>query len=263
MFFVLSKVFWLLAQPLSIVLVLLACAIVLLFVGRRKLAIALLVPTALVHTLTSFTSFGYVIIQPLEARFSVPETMPENVATIIVLGGATLARPSTARQTSELNEAGDRLTTALWLARFYPEASLVLSGGAGLLDDTTEAEATTMQRFFIQQGIAPERLVLEEASRNTDENSAFTRDYLATVDGPAILVTSAFHMPRSMGLFRKQGLDLIAWPTDYRSSGREGFGFDIANPVNNLSVTTVAMKEWIGLVVYHWTGRTADLLPSP
>ncbi len=262
MFFVASKVFWLLAQPLSVVFLLVLAGLIALLVGRRRLAATGLVLALLVHGLVSFTSLGFLLIQPLEARFSVPDEPPERVGAIIMLGGATLARVSTVRQVAELNAAGDRLVTTLWLAQRYPEAPVVLSGGTGLLSGKTESEATTAERLLVAHGIARDRLRLEGQSRNTDENAALTRDLLAEVDGPVVLVTSAFHMPRSVALFEEQGIPVVPWPTDYRSSGNEGFGIDIANPVHNLDVASIAIKEWIGLVAYHWTGRTSELLPA-
>ncbi len=262
MFFVASKVFWLLAQPLSIVFLLMLVGFVALLAGRRRLAIAGIALALLVHGLVSFTSIGYLMIQPLEARFSVPDELPEEAGAIVMLGGATLARVSTARQVAELNEAGDRLVATLWLAARYPDAPIVISGGSGLLNGDTESEAVTAERLLVAHGIPPERLRLEGESRNTDENAALTREMLEDLDGPILLVTSAFHMPRSVALFAAQGVPVVPWPVDYRSSGREHFGIDLANPVNNLEVASVAIKEWIGLLAYHWTGCTDELLPS-
>ncbi len=263
MFFVASKMFWLLAQPVSLVLLSLVLALVLVGFGRRRLAIGLLALGGLVQFLVAFTSLGYVLIQPLENRFPMPQTPPETVRAIVVLGGATLARPSTARGVVELNQAGDRLVAGLWLARTYPEARIILSGGEGFLMGETESEAETMRRFFVNFGIAEERLVLEGESRNTAENASFTRDMLGEGEGELILVTSAFHMPRSVGIYRQEGVAVVPWPTDYRSAGNQGFGIDIANPNQNLETATLALREWIGLLAYHWTGRSAALLPAP
>ncbi|KKB07321.1 YdcF family protein [Devosia chinhatensis] len=263
MFFAASKVFWLMVQPTSLVLLLVLAGIGLLIGRRRRLAVTVLGLGALVQFLVGFTSLGYVLIQPLENRFSVPATPPERVGAIIMLGGATMARPSTARQVSELNQAGDRLTTTLWLAQTYPQARIVLSGGGGFLMGETESEAETMRRFLRSFGVSEERLLLEGESRNTAENASFTRDMLESVEGDILLVTSAFHMPRSVGIYREQGIDVIAWPTDYRSAGDQGFGIDIANPNQNLETATVAIREWVGLVAYHWTGRSTALLPAP
>ncbi|KQN69788.1 hypothetical protein ASE94_11845 [Devosia sp. Leaf64] len=263
MFFLVSKIFWLVAQPSSIVVLLLLLALGFALLRKRKSSIAALVLAVLVHGLVGYTTLGYVIIQPLEDRFSVPATPPQAVNAIIMLGGATLARPSSARQIAELNDAGDRLTTTLWLANAYPTAKIVVSGGSGVLDDEGESEAETAKRFFSMHGISEDRFILEGESRNTDENVAFTESLLGDLaNGNVILVTSAFHMPRSVGIFSKAGLRVIPWPTDYRTPGPQGLWFDIANPVQNLNVTTVAIKEWIGLAVYYWTGKTTTFLPQ-
>lgn len=174
-----------------------------------------------------------------------------------------MARPSTARQVTELNQAGDRLTTTLWLAQRYPQAQVVLSGGGGFLLGETESEAETMRRFFVSFGVADSRLVLEGQSMNTAENASFTRDALEGGEGVVLLVTSAFHMPRSVGIYRQEGVEVVAWPTDYRSAGSQGFEIDLANPNQNLETATIAIREWIGLLAYSITGRSDDLFPGP
>ncbi|MBJ3783255.1 YdcF family protein [Devosia sediminis] len=263
MFFAVSKVFWLLVQPISLVLLLILAAIALVAFHRRRLAIGALSVAALIVGFGAFTSLGYVLIQPLEDRFALPQAEPASVRAIVMLGGATKARPSTARQTVALNDAGERLTTTLWLARRYPEASIVLSGGGGLLAGDTESEAETARRFFLSMGIADERLVLEGESRNTIENAEFTRALIGSGTGETVLVTSAFHMPRSVGLFRAQGVDVIPWPTDYRSTGSQTLWLDVADPNGNFDTAATAMREWIGLAVYRLTGQIEDLFPAP
>lgn len=263
MFFVASKVFWMLVQPLSLTLLLLLAGLLLRLMGKRRMCFAAAIGAGAVLILTSFTTLGFVLIAPLEARFARPSAMPAEVSTIIMLGGATSGRVSTARGVSELNEAGDRLTETLRLAQLYPEARILVSGGIGLLIADGEPEAETARRFFEQLGVAPERLILEGNSRNTDENAALSRDLIDdSAGGVTILVTSAFHMPRSVGLFRKAGVDVIPWPTDYRSTGQEWLVPDIANPVYNVETATVALREWIGLIAYRLTGRIDELLPS-
>jgi uncharacterized SAM-binding protein YcdF (DUF218 family) len=262
MFFLISKVFWALVQPITLIFLLLLAGWLLTLLRRRRLGLVMGAFGLLLFGASSFTTLGMLMIAPLEGRFVRPEVLPTSVDHIVMLGGATAGRVSTRRQIAELTEAGDRLTGTLWLAKLYPEARIVLSGGTGLLIADGEPEAETAARFFADHGIARERLVLEGESRNTDENAELTRLMLGDNPGAVVLVTSAFHMPRSVGLFRKVGIEVVAWPTDYRSGGDEGVGFDIANPVLNITTTGVAMKEWIGLMVYHWTGRIDDLLPA-
>ncbi|WP_172122998.1 MULTISPECIES: YdcF family protein [unclassified Devosia] len=263
MFFILSKIFWLFVQPVSLTFVLFLAGWMLSLLRRRLAGLVFVGLGLMIFGLSAFTTLGFNLIAPLEERFPRGEPLPSDVQTIIMLGGATAGRVSTARRIAELNEAGDRLTETLQLAKQYPQAKILLSGGVGLLIADGEPEAETARRFFSAQGIAPERLVLEGESRNTDENAANSAALLGAEARTIVLVTSAFHMPRSVGLFRSAGLEVLPRPVDYRSSGTEGMGFDLANPILNLNTTTLALREWIGLIAYKLTGRIGDWFPAP
>ena len=263
MFFVLSKVFWLLVQPLSVVLLLVVAGLVLGLFGRRRLAAAAQVAAIMVVGLFGYTSLGAMLISPLEERFAQPETPPSDVNAIVMLGGATDSHVSASRSTVAMDDAGERLTTALWLAGRYPDAKIVLSGGGGAGDEGGESEAETAQRFFVEQGVSPDRLVLEGHSRNTIENAAFTRDLVSPKGAETVLVTSAFHMPRSVGLFRAQGIDVVPWPTDYRSRAGQGFSLELSTPLKNFDTASTAIREWVGLLVYRLTGQIGDIFPAP
>lgn len=263
MFFVLSKIFWLLVQPLSLIFLLGLAGAVLVAWRRVRTGLAIGGLALVLLGASSFTTLGFLLINPLEERFARPAEMPTDVSTIVMLGGATVGRVSAVRGITELNDAGDRLMETLRLARLYPQAKVLISGGSGALEGEVLPEAEIAARLFVDMGLGRDRLLLEDQSRNTDENAELTRDMLGPVDGTVLLVTSAFHMPRSMGLFRKAGLTVVAWPTDYRSTGQEGIGFDIVNPVLNFVTTGVAVKEWIGLVAYAASGRIDSVLPGP
>ena len=263
MFFVLSKIFWALLQPLTAIFLLVVLGLVLALAGKRRLGITASLLGALLFGVTCFTTFGAWMIAPLEARFERPAAMPASVGAILLLGGGSSGRISAARGVSELNLAADRFTETLRLAQLYPQARIVISGGYGMLGAEGETEAATAERFFVALGIPKDRLVLEDQARNTAENADLTAGLLKDVDGTIVMVTSAFHMPRSVGLFRKAGAVVLPWPTDYRSTGDEGLAVDVSNPLDNLMTTSTAMREWIGLAVYHWTGKTDDLLPGP
>jgi uncharacterized SAM-binding protein YcdF (DUF218 family) len=262
MFYVVSKIFWVLAQPLSIVAFLVTLGVLLSYFERRRPAVLAQAGALFLLILCAFTNAGALLLGPLENRFPRDEGKLADISNIIVLGGSTLARVSTSRQVAELNEAGDRLTEAVALAQQFPEAKLVFTGGAGILDQG-EAEAETARRFWLKMGLEVDAIVFEAEARNTDENASLTAKLLTNDGQQSILVTSAFHMPRSMGLFRRKGLEMIPWSVDYRTTGNESFGFDFANPVQNLNNVSVATKEWAGLAVYRLTGRIDALFPSP
>lgn len=263
MFFAASKIFWLLAQPLSLTFLLGTLGFVLGFTRWRKTGRTAIGTGLVILFLSAFTTLGPLLLQPLESAFPRPAE-PARVDGIIVLGGGMDAEINEVRGGYELNRSGDRFVETLRLARRYPDARIVITGGIGSLDQDGEPEAEAGERFFEALGIAPERLVLEPASRNTAENAANTMTLIAPQPGEIwLLVTSAFHMPRSVGLFRKVGFEVTPWPIDYRGTGLEGFGLTGSQPAENVATTTLAMREWAGLLAYWVTGRIDELLPLP
>ncbi|RVN96282.1 YdcF family protein, partial [Sinorhizobium meliloti] len=150
----------------------------------------------------------------------------------------------------------------LRLAQAYPQARILVSGGDGSLSGIYEGDAHASENFFGTFGIGSDRLIREGESRTTFENARYTRDLLAK-NGleRCALVTSAYHMPRSIGLFRANGMEVTPWPTDYRTSGKVRLGFDFTQPSLNAQLATTAAKEWTGLVAYYLLGRTQTLLP--
>jgi len=264
MFVILGKIAWLVLQPLSLVLLLGLLGLLLGLTRWQKTSRGALLAAFALLALCGFTSFGSLVIQPLEARFQRPATVPATITGIIVLGGGMDADINDVRHGHELNRSGDRFTEALRLALLYPQARVVISGGTGVLFAGTDPEAAAGARFFADFGIAADRITLEPRARNTEENAAFTKQLLAPQPGETwLLVTSAFHMPRAAGLFRKAGFPVVPWPADYLSPGNEIFRLKLDQPAENVAVTSIALREWLGLAAYFLTRRIDELLPSP
>jgi uncharacterized SAM-binding protein YcdF (DUF218 family) len=264
MFFVLSKVFWLLAQPVSLAIVLGLIGLVLSFSRWRWLSRTAMLLAIGVLFVSAFTTLGYVLVRPLESMFERPASAPPDVTGIIVLGGGMDAEVNEIRGGYELNRAGDRFVEALRLAALYPAARIVITGGLADIEQSGEPEAVAGERFFREMGIVDDRLMVEAAARNTEENAQLTKALVRPSPGETwLLVTSAFHMPRSVGLFRKADFDVVPWPADYRGTGTETFGITLHQPAENVTVTTIALREWIGLVAYSLTGKIDALLPGP
>jgi uncharacterized SAM-binding protein YcdF (DUF218 family) len=181
-----------------------------------------------------------------------------------VLGGGEDGHADGSPQLAALNEAAERYTEAVALARRLPEARLVFSGGSGALLDASTPEAEAAARLFEALGIPKERITLERASRDTYENALFTARILKPRPGERwLLVTSAWHMPRAMGCFRSAGFTVEAWPVDYRTPGRlQPLRFHTSIP-EGLRRIDFIMKEYVGLAIYYVTGRTRELLPAP
>ncbi|MDE2579390.1 MAG: YdcF family protein [Hyphomicrobiales bacterium] len=200
------------------------------------------------------------LVRPLEDRFPAPR-LTEAPTGVIVLGGAVDEGLLVARGQVALNSAAERMTEAVALARRFPQMRIVFSGG-GAAGKATESDAA--RAFFAQMGVAPERLGFEDRSRDTWENAVYTRDFVQPKPGERwLLVTSAMHMPRSIGIFRKVGFPVIAYPVDYRSSGGAGDYFAVRRMGDASDDLDRAAHEWIGLVAYYLTGKTNALFPAP
>lgn len=263
MFFYLSKIFWFFAQPLNFAIFLLAAGLVFSLFGQRRMFRISVLASLLILALSTWTSLGSLMLNPLEERFPRP-AQPANVAGIVVLGGGFEGAINLARGGYELNSGGDRFVETAILARRYPEAKIVISGGSGALMLDGEGDADTAPRLLEALGVSRERMILENQSRNTFENAEFSKELVTPgPDETWLLVTSAFHMPRSIALFAKAGFPVVAWPVDYRTSGQEGIGLFTDNPADSLQNTTMAMREWIGLWAYWLSGRIDAPFPGP
>ena len=263
MFFYLSKIFGFFIQPLNFAILLLATGLVAGFFGYRKLAARGSGLALLILALAAWTSLGAMMLNPLEERFPKPP-LPQEVDGIVVLGGGFEGAINLARGGYELNSGGDRMVETAILAHRYPAAKVVVSGGTGALLLEGEGDAETAPRLLIALGVAPDRLVLENRSRNTFENAVFTKEMVTPQPGQTwLLVTSAFHMPRAKALFDKAGFAAIPWPVDYRTSGEEGVSLFADNPADSLQATTLALREWIGLFAYWLSGKIDTPFPAP
>lgn len=218
--FLASKLLWSVLRPNTLALVLALLGLMLVWRGRRfgrwPLALGLGWYTAVfVLPLAAFLTL------PLEERFPRPAAPAGDVAGIIVLGGAVEQLLTVEHGIPALNGAAERMTEAVALALRHPEARLVFTGGSAAVVAGGPTESDTARRLFADLGLPAERLVFEEASRNTHENAVFTHRLLQPRAGETwIMVTSASHMPRSVGVFRAAGWRVLPWPVNY-TTGRD------------------------------------------
>lgn len=264
MTFYISKIFWLLAQPLSLALLLLIAGLLAGLLKWNRIRTWASVASALVLFLTLFTSTGAVLLQVLEDRVPRAELPAGGPACIITLGGSFESEVVTARGGFEMAQAGDRFVETLRLALDFPQARILISGGDGSLSGAYEGDAVIGPRFFEAFGVPATRLIRETESRDTYENAGNTQDLLRQNNlENCLLVTSAFHMPRSVGLFHRADFPVVPWPADYLTTGREGVAIKLDEIAENLSISTLALREWIGLAGYYATGKIDALLPAP
>lgn len=261
MFFTLSKLVWFVFSPVNLSILLAALAGLLAFTRFARPARWLGAAALLALVLMAFSPLPRIVVRPLEDRFPQQDAAKEPVAGIIVLGGPI----GIARGDVVLLSAGARVTKAVELARLHPQAKLVFTGGAAnLISPVTTTEADGARLLFTGLGLPPERLLLEDRSRNTLENAVFTRRLVDPKPGERwLLVTSAYHMPRSMGLFRKAGFPVEAYPVDWKVGTKEDLLKYYVTANDGLLLVDIGVREWLGLIAYRIAGHTDALLPGP
>lgn len=260
--FALSKLLWPIFSPANFLVLLLVVALLLHLLGRRRAGVTLTALVTVAFLALTFLPVGARMLYPLEARFPQP-TWPERVDGVIVLGGAVDPAATAFWGRPVVNHAADRMTEFVWLARRYPEAKLVFTGGSGSLTRQDLTEAPVARQVFERLGLPAERVLFEDKSRNTYENAVFTRDLVKPQPGETwVLITSAYHMPRSYGIFRKLGWkvlpDPVAYYTAEDSTSRIG-----PNLVGDFNLIDEAVHEWLGLLSYRLMGRTDAVFPGP
>jgi len=263
-FFVLSKTLGVIILPTNFLLLLGLLGALLLATRFRAFGRRLLVLSIVLLAICAFSPLGNLLMYPLESRFPQWDGASGAPDGIIILGGAIDADISVAHQAPVIRSAADRMVAGAALARKYPDARVILSGGSPNLISNDARESDYAAMVFHSLGIDRSRLIIERTSRNTLENAEFSRALAGPKPGERwLLVTSAFHMPRAVGLFRKAGFPVEAYPVDWRTAGRSSlFWFTTVAP-DGLFKTDLAIREWIGLIAYRLTGRTDDLLPGP
>lgn len=262
LFFVLSKLAWTLLSPSSLLIWSLLLVCLMLWLNYTKAARRLLTVISLLAFLIMAYPVSDWLIAPLESRFHPPQTLPDTIDGIIVLGGAESLRLSAGREQPQVGDGAERILAAAELSRRYPDVPLIYSGGSSLVwMPGLDTEGHVSRGLMAQAGVMPEQMVMEANARNTHENFVLLKPLLPEPDGSYLLVTSAFHMPRSVGIARKQGVKVIPYPVDYRAVNAElrYWDFDL---FAHLQVLEVAWREWVGLTAYFVSGKTSAWLPS-
>jgi len=265
LFFVLSKTFGMMLLPTNFLIGLGVVGALLCATRYSRAGCKLMIAAILLLALCGFSPLGNLLLYPLESRFPAWNAAAGAPDGIIVLGGPIDADLSVAHGVPVIRSAPDRIVAGAELARRYPNARIIFTGGSANLISNDAREADYAGAIFESLGIDKARLIMERRSRNTYENAVFTRELALPKPGEHwLLVTSAYHMPRSIGLFRKADFPVQAYPVDWRvgTSAREILSFTTtAN--DGLARTDTGMREWVGLLAYWLTGKTSAFLPGP
>jgi uncharacterized SAM-binding protein YcdF (DUF218 family) len=251
-----SKLLNLLAQPLNWVLVLLALG---LYRGRARQpnGRGLITAALVLLFLCGVKTLPDALLAPLES--SAPEVAADadlsGYAGIVVLGGALESgRFSQYHQQPLLNASAERMTMAVTLWRRHPQLRIVFTGGEGEFFGSGPSEAERAQQFFDSMGVPRSALTLETRSQNTYENALFTSK-LQGLDAqkPWLLMTSAWHMPRALGTFKKTGWNVTPYPVDFRTGGITPLStFNLGEGAERWELL---LHELLGIAAYRLSGR--------
>ncbi len=262
MFFILSKTVAFLLLPSNLVVVVALAGLALMATRWRRAGTRMMIVSLVLLAAIGLSPAGDLLTYALESRF--PPWDPAHGAPdgIVVLGGNISPKLSRDHGEPVVGSDAARIVAMAKLARSYPNARIVYSGGdASLLGDQSP-EADFIRPLLDNFGIARERVLLEAHSRNTAENAAFTKDLVKPKPGERwLLVTSAEHIPRAIGCFRRVGFPIEAYPVAWRT-GKKSDLMTTEIFSKGLARFDSAAHEWIGLLAYWITGKTTELLPS-
>jgi uncharacterized SAM-binding protein YcdF (DUF218 family) len=263
MFFTLSKVLWAVFNPGNLLVLALLVAAFMSFGRRRNAALWVFRVAAVAMAFITVVPIGSTLCQHLENRFPADPNLPADIAGIVILGGAVAPAVSGGRSKLMYGSAIERLTVGAELAQRFPSSKVVFSGGSGSLFNPEAREAHIVQPIFSQLGIEAGRIIYEDRARNTAENAQFAKAAAKPAAGENwVLVTSASHMPRAVGVFRKAGWPVIPYPVDYEVGTKELPSL-MLDFVGGLSTLKAALHEFAGLTAYWVTGRTDQWYPAP
>jgi uncharacterized SAM-binding protein YcdF (DUF218 family) len=263
MLFLLAAVLGAFISPSQVLLLLTVVGTFLLALRRQRWGLRFLYVGVGGFVLLSVLPVDRWMIAPLENRFPQVTSPPAHVDGIIVLGGAVDVQRTIDRGIPALTWAAERMTAFAALARRYPDAKLVFSGGSVELKSPVMTESDVARALFTELGVDQSRMIYEDTSRTTFENAENSYKLVDPKPGEVwILVTSANHMPRSVGVFRRVGWNVLPWPVGFKTPPSQSVAA-LGYFVNHLAIVDLAFHEWVGAGVYYLTGRSDTLFPGP
>lgn len=241
MFFYLSKLVDFLIHPLVWVFALLLISLINKPKGRKYLIYSLLI----LYFFSNELIFNEVARLYEPDPFNVSQS-EESFAAAIVLGG--LSAYNKEMQQLEFQGSSDRLFDLLPLYFSGKVKKIIIAGGSGRLVNQ-ESESPHLKQYLMDIGVKEKDILIEAKSRNTYENAVYSKELIESneLNGPLLLSTSASHMPRSLACFKKQDLEVIAFPVDYLGRERE------FNPDRLLVPKAYVLKNW-DAIIHEWIG---------
>ena len=256
--FYISKIIWFLLSPINLILVLLSLVFIFNLINFNRLSKFFFFLTLLFFLISGILPIGSYLGYVLEKKYHFSNYYPNQVDGILILGGATDPYLSDKYNQVILNDSGERLIESVLLINKYPDAKIIFSGGSGSLFYPELDHATVAKKFFENMEIN-NNIIYEEQSRNTFENILYSKTIVMPKDSENwLLVTSAFHLNRSLAVASKLDWKLIPYATDFRHPKK--FTWKVSfNFLSNFSEFDHSTHEWIGIIYYYFMGRLDSL----
>jgi uncharacterized SAM-binding protein YcdF (DUF218 family) len=230
--FMIKKILTVSLMPLSIGIIFALIALFFLYRQNIKKAKKYILFSIIWIMLMSWAPFANLMLRPLESSYARLEKIPSNIEYILLLGG----------------DRDKRAWEALRLYHKIPNVTIITSGYS-LHDTISDAQKTATK--LIESGIPKEKILMQDMAKTTFEEAQHMKKRVG--DKPFILVTAAYHMPRSMKLFEKAGLNPIAAPADFNRENESGFLTTLQS--RELQDTEHAWHEYLGLLIYKLQGK--------
>ena len=259
MVFFLSKILWNFFNPKNLILFIFLFGIFMRWIKFIKFSNLMFIISFLLFFLTAILPTGSYMIYLLEKNYHNKNEFPENIKGIIILGGATNPYLSEIYNQITVNESAERLIESSYLIKKYPNAKIYFAGGSGSLNFPKLSHAVVAKKFYENFNIDTDKIIFDYTSRNTYENILFAKQKFNPKKSENwIIITSAFHLTRSINIAEKLNWRLIPYPTDYRLPKKFEWNFSI-DFIGNLSDFQFASHEWIGLIAYYIMGRSSKI----
>jgi len=263
MFFILSKTVGFLFVPSNLLILAGLAGLALMATRWRRAGARIAIASLVLLLALSVLPVGRLLANKLENRFPPWDASRGAPTGIVVLGGAIDPDLSADRGELNLGGAAARVIAIAKLARQFPQARIIYSSGNAALFPGGRPEADFVYPLLDDFNVPRSRVTLETRSRNTAENAAYSKEIAQPKPGERwLLVTSAIHMPRAVGCFRRVGFPVEAYPVDWTTLMQPKLRPSLS-PVASLMRLDDAAHEWEGLLAYWLTGRSSAFLPAP
>jgi len=243
-------------NPLNILLTIVFVIILFFFLNKKKITKFFSLLFIFLFIFFGIYSLPYFLLNKLEDYIKPSKISYSQLIGVIVLGGGVdEGLVPKERNDASLHEVAERFTKAVEIYRKNPRVFILFSGGSGFIyKQRGWSDSDNARKFFIDQGVREENLIIENQSKNTFENAVFSRRILEDKKGNWVLITSASHMARSFMVFKKNGIILEPISVDYKTGTSQIFWltFDFYKAVK---LWKILLHEIIGIVYYKFTDK--------